>query len=39
MLEEPSLVERHFIEAVKEVKKLEKDKPRNTQKTRMGKKK
>jgi hypothetical protein len=36
MLEEPSPVERHFIEAVKEVKKLEKNKPRGTRK---GKKK
>ncbi|MDQ7837141.1 MAG: virulence RhuM family protein [Thermodesulfobacteriota bacterium] len=34
MLEEPSPVERHFIEAVKEVKKLEKSKPRNTRKAR-----
>ncbi|QCQ22119.1 virulence RhuM family protein [Desulfoglaeba alkanexedens] len=33
-LEEPSPVERHFIEAVKEVKKLEQKKPRNTRKTR-----
>jgi len=33
-LEEPSPVERHFIEAVKEVKKLEERKPRNTRKTR-----
>jgi hypothetical protein len=32
MLEEPSPVERHFIEAVKEVKKLEKSKPRNARK-------
>jgi len=31
-LEEPSPVERHFIEAVKEVKKLEKKKPRTTRK-------
>ena len=30
MLEESSRVERHFIEAVKEVKKLEKSKPRHT---------
>ena len=29
MLEEPSLVERHFIEAINEVKKIEKRKPRN----------
>ena len=29
MLEEPTPVERHFIEAVREVKKLEKDKPRS----------
>jgi len=36
MLEEPSPVERHFIEAVKEVKRLEKSRPRNTRK---GKKK
>ncbi|MEJ5377488.1 MAG: virulence RhuM family protein [bacterium] len=34
VLEEPSPVERHFIEAVKEVKKLENMKPRNTRKTR-----
>ncbi|MDY6908601.1 MAG: virulence RhuM family protein [Thermodesulfobacteriota bacterium] len=33
-LEEPSPIERHFIEAVKEVKKLEQKKPRNTRKTR-----
>lgn len=33
-LEEPSPVERHFIEAVKEVKKLEQKKPRNIRKTR-----
>ncbi|MEO0248249.1 MAG: RhuM family protein, partial [candidate division WOR-3 bacterium] len=31
-LEEPSPVERHFIEAVKEVQKLEKHKPRTTRK-------
>jgi hypothetical protein len=36
-LEELSPVERHFIEAVKEVKKLEKNKPRTTRKTRKGK--
>ena len=30
MLEEPSLVERHFNEAIIEVKKIEKRKPRNT---------
>jgi hypothetical protein len=29
MLEEPTPVERHFIEAIREVKKLEKDKPRS----------
>ena len=33
-LEEPSPVESHFIEAVKEVKKLEQRKPRNTRKAR-----
>ncbi len=33
-LEEPSPVERHFIEAVKEVRELEQKKPRNTRKTR-----
>lgn len=33
-LEEPSPVERHFIEAVKEVKQLEKKRPRTTRKTR-----
>ena len=32
LLESPSLVEKHFIEAVKEVKKIEKRKPRNTRK-------
>ncbi len=32
MLEEPSPVERHFTDAVKEVKRLEKSKPRNTRK-------
>ena len=37
MLEEPSQVERHFIEAVKELKKLEIKKPRNTRTTRKGK--
>jgi len=36
-LEEPSPVERHFIEAVKEVKKLEQKKPRTTGNTRKGK--
>ncbi|MCK9229488.1 MAG: virulence RhuM family protein [Syntrophales bacterium] len=36
-LEELSPVERHFIEAVKEVKKLERNKPRTTQKTRKRK--
>lgn len=34
ILEEPSPVEGHFIEAVQEVKKLEKKKPRNTRTTR-----
>ena len=29
LLEAPSLVERHFVEAIKEVKKMEKKKPRN----------
>ena len=29
LLEEPSLVERHFIEAIDEVKQIEKKKPRN----------
>jgi len=38
LLEEPSAVERHFIEAVNEVKKLEKTKPRTTRKARKGKK-
>jgi len=38
-LEETSPVERHFIEAVKEVKQLEKNMPRTTRKTRKGKKK
>jgi hypothetical protein len=33
MLEEPSPVERHFIEALKEVKLIEKGKPRNKDKT------
>jgi hypothetical protein len=34
LLEAPSLVERHFLEAIKEVKKLEKkQKPRKTQNT------
>ena len=32
ILEEPSPVERHFVEAVKHAKKLEKNKPRNTRK-------
>jgi hypothetical protein len=36
MLEEPSPVERHFIEAVKEVNKLEKIKPQTTRKARKG---
>jgi len=36
MLESPSPIERHFIEAVKEVKKLEKKKPRTTRITRKG---
>jgi len=39
LLEAPSLVERHFIEAVKEVKKLEKKKTRTTRKTWKGHKK
>jgi len=34
VLEEPSPVERHFIETVKEVKELKEKKPRNTRKTR-----
>ena len=34
MLEEPSPAERHFIEAVKELKKLEKSKPQITKKAR-----
>ena len=39
VLDEPSPVERHFIEAVKEMNKLEKGhKPRNTRKTRNRKK-
>jgi hypothetical protein len=38
MLEEPSPVGRHFIEAVKEMQKREKNKPRTTRKTRKGKK-
>ena len=33
MLEASSLVERHFIEAIKEVKKIEKKTPRNTRNT------
>jgi len=37
ILEEPSLVERHFIEAVKEVKRLEKKKAHNIRKKRKGK--
>ena len=37
-LEGPTPVERHFVEAVKEIKRLEKSKPRNTRKTRKGKK-
>lgn len=37
MLEEPSPVERHFVEAVKELKKLENKKPRDTRTTRKGK--
>ena len=38
MMEEPSQVERHLIEAVKEVKRLEKSKARTTRKKRKGKK-
>jgi len=39
-INDPSPVERHFLEAVKEVKQLEKDsKPRATRKTRKGKEK
>jgi len=38
MLEEPSPVERHFIETVKELKKLEKSKPQTTRKARKGEK-
>jgi len=38
MMEEPSPVERHFIEAVKEVKRLEKSKALNTRKKRKEKK-
>jgi hypothetical protein len=37
MLQEPSPVERHFIGVVKELKKLENKKPRNTRTTRKGK--
>jgi hypothetical protein len=37
MLEVPSPVERHFIEAVRELKKLENKKPRNTRTARKGK--
>ena len=37
MMEEPSQVERHLIEAVKEVKRLEKSKARTTRKKRKGK--
>jgi hypothetical protein len=33
LLEAPSLVEMHFIEAIKEVKNIEKKKPRNTRNT------
>jgi len=36
-MEEPSPVEQHFIEAVQEVKKLEKGKSRNARKSRKGK--
>ncbi len=36
--EEPSPVERHFIEAVREVKKLEKGKARGTRKGKKNKK-
>ena len=39
MLEEPSPVERHFVEAVQEVKQLEKGKPRTTRNRRKGKQK
>jgi hypothetical protein len=38
ILEEPSPVERHFIEAVMDLKKLEKSKPRSIRTTRKGKK-
>lgn len=34
LLEAPSLVERHFIEAIEEVKKIEKKKPRNKETTK-----
>jgi hypothetical protein len=34
MLEEPTPVERHFMEAVREVKKLQKGKPRSIKNTR-----
>jgi hypothetical protein len=37
LLEEPTPVERHFIEAVKEIQILEKSKPRNTGKSRKNK--
>jgi hypothetical protein len=37
MLEEPSPVERHFIEAIQEVKKLEKNEALKTRKKRSGK--
>jgi len=37
MLEKPSLVERHFIEAIQEVKKLEKNKALKARKKRSGK--
>ena len=39
MLEKPSPVERHFIEAIQEVKKLEKSKALNVKKKRSGRKK
>jgi hypothetical protein len=37
MIEEPSPVEQHFIEAVRELKRLEKSKTRNTRKRKKGK--
>lgn len=36
ILEEPTPVERHFIEAVREVKELEKGKPRSAKNKRRG---